>query len=177
MSFSSTTYKQKAARAGRGDLHALESLLRDLGQHLETLSTTELGYLDGVTAGTLTASKALVVDASGILDTLTVTDLKCEVPTLSTGTTLNNSGISNMTSTGTRTFAQAAPEAGLTALLVCTATDTNAKAVALASGTYDGTNHIATLNGSTDAFMRVTGLSTSRFFIEEKSTSVVLSTQ
>jgi len=31
---------------------------------LDSLSTTELGYIDGVTAGTATASKALVVDAN-----------------------------------------------------------------------------------------------------------------
>lgn len=65
MTFSASTYKQKAARAGGGDLTALESLLRDLGGHLEGLSTTELNFINGVTAGTGAVSKALVLDASG----------------------------------------------------------------------------------------------------------------
>lgn len=37
----------------------------------ESISETELDYLDGVVAGTLTASKALVVGSSGEIDTLT----------------------------------------------------------------------------------------------------------
>ena len=37
---------------------------------LDNLSATELGYLDTVTAGTVTASKALVVDASKQLDVI-----------------------------------------------------------------------------------------------------------
>ena len=39
------------------------------------LSATEMGYLNGVTAGTVTASKAVVVDASKGVDDLTVDDL------------------------------------------------------------------------------------------------------
>src|SRR3990167_6537628 len=65
MTFSSTTYKAFAARAGRGDKKALETLLRDLGEHLEDLTPTELAFIDRGTAGTGLASKALVLDASG----------------------------------------------------------------------------------------------------------------
>ncbi len=39
------------------------------------LSSTELGYLDGVVAGTRTASKAIVVDASGTINALDITAL------------------------------------------------------------------------------------------------------
>lgn len=39
-----------------------------------TISTTELGYLDGLTAGTVSASKAIVVDANKRVDTVMVKD-------------------------------------------------------------------------------------------------------
>ena len=39
-----------------------------------TLSGTELGFVDGVTAGTATASKAVVVDANKAIDTLVIAD-------------------------------------------------------------------------------------------------------
>ncbi len=39
-----------------------------------TLSESELAVLDGITPGTLSVSKALVVDGAGVLDTLTITD-------------------------------------------------------------------------------------------------------
>ncbi len=65
MTFSSTTYKPLSSRAGRGDLRALETLLRDLGGHLEDLSPAELAFIDGITAGTAAASKALVLDSNG----------------------------------------------------------------------------------------------------------------
>lgn len=40
------------------------------------LSTTELGYLDGVTAGTAAVSKVVVLDASGKIDTIDLTAFK-----------------------------------------------------------------------------------------------------
>jgi hypothetical protein len=43
---------------------------------LANISGTESGYLDGVTAGTLTASKAVVVGATGKIDTIDITALK-----------------------------------------------------------------------------------------------------
>src|SRR5574341_736855 len=39
-----------------------------------TLSGTELAFLDGVTAGTVTASKAVVVDANKHIDTIVIAD-------------------------------------------------------------------------------------------------------
>lgn len=45
-------------------------------QALSGLDSTELGYLNGVTAGTVTASKAAVVGANKNLDVLAVADLK-----------------------------------------------------------------------------------------------------
>lgn len=64
MTFSVTQAPQLAAAAGRGDLRALGALLRDIVDHIDGLSPTELGYIDGVTAGAALASKALVLDAS-----------------------------------------------------------------------------------------------------------------
>lgn len=60
-----TTGNQLAARAGRGDLRALETLLRQVVESLGTLSATELAYVDGVTAGVGLASKALVLSSGG----------------------------------------------------------------------------------------------------------------
>lgn len=40
-----------------------------------SVTAAEINVLDGVTAGTMTTTKALVVDSDGALDTLTVTDL------------------------------------------------------------------------------------------------------
>lgn len=65
MTFNATTAPQLAAQASRGDLRALGTLLRDLIDHVDGLSSTELGFIDGVTAGTGAASKALVLDANG----------------------------------------------------------------------------------------------------------------
>ena len=65
MTFSSTTSKQLAARAGRGDLRALETLLRELSDHIDELSPAELAFLDGVTAGVGLDSKALVLGSDG----------------------------------------------------------------------------------------------------------------
>ena len=55
-----------------------------------TLTTAELGVLDGVTAGSVTASKALVVDSSGDLNngTSTINDLRVD----SLGIGVNASG-------------------------------------------------------------------------------------
>lgn len=51
----------------RIDLQDLEGELRKLQDELDALSSTELGYLDGATAGTMAASKALVADSSNLL--------------------------------------------------------------------------------------------------------------
>lgn len=64
MTFNATTAPQLANQAARGNLRALGQVLRDIIGHIDDLSTTELGYIDGVTAGTVTASKALVCDSN-----------------------------------------------------------------------------------------------------------------
>lgn len=51
--------------ARRGDLNALGEILDDILDSLDDLSETELDFVDGVTAGTGLASKAVVLDASG----------------------------------------------------------------------------------------------------------------
>lgn len=57
-----------AEAARRGDNRALGAILRNMITTLNGLSDTELGFVDGVTAGTSAASKALVLDANGYLD-------------------------------------------------------------------------------------------------------------
>lgn len=51
----------------RIDLQDLEGELRKLQDELDALSSTELGYLDGTTAGTMAASKALVADSGNAI--------------------------------------------------------------------------------------------------------------
>lgn len=68
MAFTPTTSKQLAAQAGRGSLRALETLLREISDHIDELSAAEIAFLDGVTAGTSAASKAMVRDSSNEMD-------------------------------------------------------------------------------------------------------------
>ena len=78
-------------------------------QSIGSISAAELGYIDGVTAGTMTASKALVVDANGQID-------KVKSPVESVATTSTNLAIYGHTvlnSTSARNFLLPDPEAGL----------------------------------------------------------------
>lgn len=176
MSFNASTYKSYAARAGHGDLKALETLLRDIGGHLESLDTTELGYLNGVTAGTVTASKAVVVGASKEIDTLTVTTLKSGVTAASTESNISNTGKTTLGSTEAKAYTMAAPAAGVSKTLTVTGGTTEAMVVTLASGTFDGTNHIATF-AAAKATLSLEGLSTEAFCITGNVGSVTLSTE
>jgi len=84
-----------------------------MSNHLETrkilkkigLNETEVGYLDGVTAGTATASKALVVDGSKKVDTLDIGVFKSDGATGATQVawSYSSAGGSNVT-TITATF-------------------------------------------------------------------------
>lgn len=175
--FTTDKRRKLAGSAGRGDKRALETLLRDLVDSYDGLSSTELGFLDGVTAGTVTASKALVVDASSVLDELTVTTLKSEVTAGSTATNITNTGVTTLSSTGGLAYTMDAPEAGTRAVLTCTAgSSVNTHTVTLASGTFDGTNHIATFDAAAETLV-VDGLSTSAFCVSSNVGSVALSTQ
>jgi hypothetical protein len=49
----------------RIDMQDLEGQLSQLQDELDALSSTELAFLDGATAGTVVASKAVVADSSG----------------------------------------------------------------------------------------------------------------
>src|SRR5574343_1785285 len=49
----------------------LPQYVYELQNRIKDLSTTELGFIDGVTAGTATASKALVLDSSKGIATIT----------------------------------------------------------------------------------------------------------
>ena len=72
------TAYQLAARAGRGDFRALETFLRSVA---DSIIGTVSAALVGITAGIVTASKALVVDASrnlANLNNLSLTGLLAE---------------------------------------------------------------------------------------------------
>jgi hypothetical protein len=66
--FDEITGPQLVAAARRGDLRALGTLLGDLVTRLDTLSEAEITFLDGVVAGTVSASKAIVADANGLVE-------------------------------------------------------------------------------------------------------------
>lgn len=168
-----TDWKALVTLARTGDLNAIGTALFEIADAVENLADAELAVLDGVTAGTVTASKALVVDSSKRLD-----DLRQVVTSYaSTATTITNCGIANLTSTSTAAvaYAMAAPAAGVNKTLVQTATSTFGFTVTLASGTFDGTNHIATFNGAKDV-LGLVGLSTSQYAIDRNVGSVALST-
>lgn len=63
------------------------------------LSATEAGYLDGVTAGTVTASKAVVVDADGKVNTLDVTTPKWAGVTMARAATVTTTYSSSVLTT------------------------------------------------------------------------------
>jgi hypothetical protein len=157
-----TDWKALVTLARTGDLNAIGSALY-----------TALGLVGDVTAGTVSASKALVVNSSKQLN-----DLRATVTSYaSTGTTIANCSIAVLASTSTAAvaYAMAAPAAGVKATLVQTATSTFGFTVTLASGTFDGTNHIATFNGAKDV-LDLVGLSTAQYAIRGNVGSVALST-
>jgi len=67
MALTQTEAQQFVQQGFRGDMRAIAKALRAVvdGDFLGTLDSTELGYLDGVTAGAALVSKALVLDANG----------------------------------------------------------------------------------------------------------------
>ncbi len=175
--FSTTKRKALAGGAQRGHLRDLGALLRDLVDTIDGITSPELGFVDGVTAGTVSASKAVVVDANKKIDTLTVTELKSEVTAASTGTNVANAGKTTFSSTGGREYTMDAPEAGNRAVLACTTAGSTADyhKVSLANGTFDGTNHVATFEAANEVLV-VEGLSTSLFMVTGNQGSVTLST-
>ena len=62
MAYTTAELKALANQAERGKLHSLGILLRDMVDKTGALSVAELAFLDGITAGTGLASKALVLD-------------------------------------------------------------------------------------------------------------------
>lgn len=173
--FSIATYKQRAAQAARGDMRALETLLREIGGAIEGLSPTEIAFIDGVTAGVASASKALVLGTSGEVDALTVTTLKCGVTAGSTAANISNTGITTLGSTAATAYGMDAPAAGVHKTLTITGGTTEAQTITLDSGTFDGTNHIATFSAA-KATLTLEGLSTSAFAVVGNVGTVALST-
>jgi hypothetical protein len=66
--FSPERLKRLANLARQGNFKAIGDALHEMGVHIGALSTAELSWLDGITAGTAAASKALVLDASANLN-------------------------------------------------------------------------------------------------------------
>lgn len=66
MALTQEVARQHLHSAAMGDANALDALLRALveGDFLGTLTATELAFIDGLTAGTAAASKALVTNSA-----------------------------------------------------------------------------------------------------------------
>lgn len=114
MSYDTVKAKQQIGRAKNGDRNALSAVLRQIDSALDTLSDTELGFVDGVTAGTAAASKAIVLDATknatGInaLSMTTITALNAVMTTqiAATLTATNLNGVNGAVQTNTVTNAR-----------------------------------------------------------------------
>jgi len=148
-----------------------------LTQRFFGLSDTEIGFIDGVTAGTRTNGKAIVVDSSGTIDALDI-----DAPAIggvnitATAAELNNAAdvsartdveassgaqvvaagiqsveISNSTTT-TMTIADAINHQGIF-IVKQTSSGTNGHTLTLTSGTFDGTNNVATFNAVNEALI------------------------
>lgn len=79
MAFDYTTAIQRIRAGAHGNLRELAQVMEDIADHIKDLSPAELDFIDGVPAGTVTASKAAVVDANkdiGDFRNLSGTNLK-----------------------------------------------------------------------------------------------------
>lgn len=176
-------------------VQALLSSIKDYV--LGTLSPTELGYIDGVTAGTAAASKAVVLDANKDIATirnLTATSVAAGnlSGTFAGGATLNQTAftIQDITTTGTAILGTtsvvaldksdgvlastlAAPSTGRYLIITQYDSGTSGHTVTLGSGTFDGTNTIATFNAKGDTLVLL-GLTAASFLVLQ-NTGVVLS--
>lgn len=133
-------------------------------------------FTDVNIAGTATVATQTVTTQTVGTQTLTGAHI-LPVTAGSTGTIITNHGITTLASTAAgKAFAMAAPAAGCTAELHCTlGSTTNTSVVTLVSGTFDGTNHIATFNAAGDV-LTLTGLSTAAYSVKGNVGSVALST-
>ena len=156
-----------------------------------SITATELAYLDGITPGTVTASKAVVVDANKDIGdfrnvtvggTLGVTGAvtlggALAIPTVdpSTDDAIANYGLTTIGSTsGAVAYSLDAPAAGLLKILACTEGSTANTVVVTATGaTFDGTNDIATFNAAAENLSLI-GLSTALWAITGNVGAVAL---
>lgn len=92
MAYSTTTILHLIAQAGRGSLASLRQALTDINSMITSLSTTELGYIDGVVAGTVTALKAVVVDTNKHIDTLAIAASGLKIGTSGSETAVTATG-------------------------------------------------------------------------------------
>lgn len=104
---------------------------------IQPLSATEAGYLDGVTAGTSAASKAVVLGSNSKIDTLDITTLKVNGKEFGYGT------ITLAANAVTTTVTDA--KITTTSRIVLTATSANAAAdVGSATGVYISAKNAST---------------------------------
>ena len=146
-----------------------------------TLSGTEMGYLDGITPGTQAASKAVVADSNVNTGVSKVTQLHIgtsgsETQVNATAAEINNAAdvsarVQELTVTGAvtagvqsvelnhasvvvaATIADASNHQGLFMVKDTSASGTAAHTLTLTSGTFDGTNNVATLNAPNEALL------------------------
>lgn len=161
-----TDWKALVNAAAAGDFYAI-------GQALSAL----LNITGDVTPGTVTASKALVVDANKKLDILTVTNMKWPVTTASSSVTLAQGATSIIGSSIAVSYTLAAPSAGAEVILANSAGSTFVTTVTLVSGSFQSSNAsvaVAKFDDPSD-LLHLVGASSSRWLIVSNVGSVAIS--
>jgi len=147
----------------------------------DSISQTELDYLDGVTAGTQAAGKAVVADANVNIGVVKATELHIgvsgsEVKVNATPAEINNAAdvsarvqeltVSGAVTAGVQsvelnhatvvvaaTIADAANHQGLFVVKDTSATGIAAHTLTLTAGTFNGTNNVATFDARDEALI------------------------
>ncbi len=123
--------------------HILERRVTTLETLVSGLSAPELGFLDGVTAGTAAASKALVLDGSKGISTITSATITTLTSTTVNATTVNANVVGIGASVSAKCSATISATSGTTGT---TLTNVTGMTVALAVGTYAVRAYLETIS-------------------------------
>ena len=160
-------------------LHSQGAVAADFAKlHAITATANELNVNAGVTAGTVSASKTVVVDSNKAIDTLTVGGMYSKVTAATAaGVTVGATDgfLAIDTTSNAVACTVAAPSAGryLRTALV-TKGGSNTATLKTTAGTFDGTNNTATF-ATAGQFLALYGISATRWIIVANVGTVTLS--
>ncbi len=141
--------------------------------HNQKYSATNGGYAVGEKG-----SEVEVVNSSGNVVEVVAAVVGSTTATRAGGTAITNSGVATVSSTsGAKNYTLAAPTAGVSKTIVCTAgSSVNTAVVLCASGvTFDGTNTKATFNAAAET-LDLVGVSATLWAVKSNTGSVALAT-